>query len=72
MDMDIDDILAELDGDNANHDVEDLRSLTRLWVAERVSPELVPWPEDLINRVMDRTAKQVFALDAAAFLCVNG
>ena len=72
MDMDIDDILADLDGDNANHDVEDLRSLTRLWVAERVSPELVPWPEDLINRVMDRTAKQVFALDAAAFIWVNG
>ena len=71
MDMDIDDILADLDGDNTNHNVEDLRSLTRLWVAERVSPELVPWPENLINRVMDRTAKQVFALGNAAFLWVN-
>jgi hypothetical protein len=65
MDMDIDDILADFDRDNTNNDAEDLRSLTRLWVAERVSPELMPWPEDLIKRVIDRTSKQVLAYKGA-------
>jgi hypothetical protein len=59
MDMDIDDILADLNRDNVAHDIDDLRSLARLWVAERVAPELMPWPEDLIQRTMNRIAKQV-------------
>jgi GINS complex subunit 4 len=61
MDVDIDDILADLDRDGPNRDINDLRILTRLWVAERVAPELMPWPEDLISRVTQKIAKQVRA-----------
>jgi GINS complex subunit 4 len=62
MAMDIDDIIAELDRDVGNREEDDLRELTRLWVAERGAPELMPWPESLIKRVTDRIARQVLLL----------
>jgi GINS complex subunit 4 len=60
--MDIDDILADLDHDAAPQDYQDLQALTRAWVTERVAPELLPWPEDLVGRVMGRIGKQVCGL----------
>jgi hypothetical protein len=57
--MDIDDILADLDHEHIPQESQDLQSLTRSWVAERVAPELLPWPEELMDRVLARIAKQV-------------
>lgn len=57
--MDIDDILADLDNDHVPQESQDLQSLTRSWVAERVAPELLPWPEELMDRILARIAKQV-------------
>ncbi|KAI2635190.1 hypothetical protein GGS21DRAFT_539239 [Xylaria nigripes] len=60
--MDIDDILREVDP--ASHSIpaetRDLQALTRAWVAERSSPELLPWTSDgLFERVNDRIKKQI-------------
>lgn len=57
--MDIDDILADLDHEHILQESQDLQALTRSWVAERVAPELLPWPEELMDRVLARIAKQV-------------
>jgi len=57
--MDIDDILADLDHEHVPQESQDLQSLTRSWVAEPVAPELLPWPEELMDRVLARIAKQV-------------
>jgi hypothetical protein len=57
--MDIDDILADLDHEHIPQESQDLQSLTRSWVAERVAPELLPWPEELMDRMLARIAKQV-------------
>lgn len=70
--MEIDDILADVDqsfaaqtrgagagvGDAASA-AADLQELTRRWVAERVAPEVLPWPDALMERVMDRVRAQV-------------
>jgi hypothetical protein len=40
----------------------DLQALTRAWVAERCAPELLPYPEELIDRVMERIKMQVSIL----------
>jgi GINS complex subunit 4 len=60
--MDIDDILADLDRDAAPQDYQDLQAFTRAWVTERVAPELLPWPENLVGRIMGRIGKQVCSL----------
>lgn len=57
--MDIDDILAELDSDPTPQETRDLQDLTRAWVAERAAPELLPWPESLMERMTDRIRRQV-------------
>ena len=57
--MDIDDILAEVDGDAVPQETRDLQELTRAWVNERNSPEILPWPESLMERMMDRIRQQV-------------
>lgn len=57
--MDIDDILAEIDSDSIPQETRDLQELTRAWVAERVAPELLPWPEALMTRMTDRIRRQV-------------
>ena len=57
--MDIDDLLAEVTADAVPRETRDLQELTRAWVAERVSPELLPWPESLMERVLGRVRKQV-------------
>lgn len=57
--MDIDDLLAEVAVDTTPRETRDLQELTRLWVAERVTPEILPWPSDLMDRVLDRIRRQV-------------
>jgi GINS complex subunit 4 len=57
--MDIDDILADIDANAVPQETKDLQILTRAWVAERVAPELLPYPEELMDRILERIAKQV-------------
>jgi GINS complex subunit 4 len=57
--MDIDDILADIDQNAVPQETKDLQTLTRAWVAERVAPELLPYPEELMERILERIARQV-------------
>lgn len=69
--MDINDILAAVTRDHhdalgttnveaeATQKQQDLQLLTRAWVSERVTPELLPYPSDLMVRVMQRIRDQV-------------
>ncbi|KAH7091194.1 hypothetical protein FB567DRAFT_558177 [Paraphoma chrysanthemicola] len=57
--MDIDDLLAEVAVDATPRETRDLQELTRYWVAERVAPELLPWPSDLMDRVLERIRTQI-------------
>jgi hypothetical protein len=60
--MDIDDILATVDRDNFTSPEStalDHQQLTRLWVAERAVSQLLPWPGQLMERMMERVRKQV-------------
>ena len=57
--MDIDDLLAEVSIDSTPRETRDLQELTRCWVAERVAPEILPWPSELMDRVLDRIRRQV-------------
>lgn len=57
--MNIDDILAEVDHNGLPQESRDLQELTRAWVTERSAPEILPWPMSLMERVLDRTRRQV-------------
>ena len=57
--MDIDDILAEVTADAVPQETRDLQELTRAWVSERVAPEILPYPEGLMERVLERIRRQV-------------
>ncbi|KAI1328275.1 hypothetical protein F5Y16DRAFT_369253 [Xylariaceae sp. FL0255] len=60
--MDIDDILRGVDpaAYSIPDETRDLQALTRAWVAERSSPELLPWPADrLFERVNGRIKQQI-------------
>ena len=61
--MDISDILASISGPSIPQETLDLQQLTRLWVTERSAPELLPWPEELVERVMARIAAQVETIE---------
>jgi len=65
--MDIDDILAEISGPTIPQESLDLQALTRLWVAERVAPEILPWPEELMTRMLTRLRQQVLSLLSLKF-----
>lgn len=56
---DIDDILAEIAADSTPQETRDLQQLTRCWVTERVAPELLPWPEEVVERVLKRIRRQI-------------
>jgi GINS complex subunit 4 len=57
---DIADILASVSGGPLiPQGTLDLQALTRAWVNERTAPELLPYPADLVDRTMERVAKQV-------------
>ena len=57
--MNIDDILAGTDSYAIPRETLDLQELTRVWVTERSAPEILPWPDTLMERVLDRVRKQV-------------
>lgn len=57
--MDIDDILAEVGGQTLAPETRDLQALSRAWVTERCAPEILPWPDSLMERVLQRIARQV-------------
>ena len=57
--MDIDDILADIDREPIPQETKDLQTLTQAWVTERVAPELQPYPEELMERVLASISKQV-------------
>ncbi|KAI1087445.1 GINS complex, Sld5 component [Rostrohypoxylon terebratum] len=60
--MDIDDILREVDPtfDLIPEETRDLQALTRAWMAERSSPELLDWPaEGLFERINERIKQQI-------------
>ncbi len=59
MDDDIADILASVSAPPISQRTLDLQALTRAWVAERTAPELLPYPTELVERVMERLGKQV-------------
>ena len=57
---DIDDILAELNGAEAiPQETRDLQALTGAWITERVGPEIMPYPEGLMERIMERIRSQI-------------
>ena len=57
--MDIDDILADVSREAEPQESCDLQELTRAWVAERVAPEILPYPDTLMERVLERIRRQV-------------
>ena len=57
--MDIDDILASLGSPSVPQEALDVQQLTRAWVNEKNAPEVLPWPEELMDRVLGRIRKQV-------------
>ncbi|KAL1609761.1 GINS complex subunit [Nothophoma quercina] len=57
--MDIDDLLAEVAVDSTPQQSRDLQELTRAWVAERTAPEILNWPEELMERVLERIRRQI-------------
>ncbi|KAF2639900.1 GINS complex, Sld5 component [Massarina eburnea CBS 473.64] len=56
---DIDDIIAEIAVDNTPAETRDLQDLTRCWVAERIAPEMLAWPHDVVDRVLERIRRQI-------------
>jgi hypothetical protein len=59
MDDDIQDILADISAPPVPQRTRDLQALTRAWINERTSPELLPYPTSLVDRIMDRIKTQV-------------
>ncbi|EON65478.1 hypothetical protein W97_04716 [Coniosporium apollinis CBS 100218] len=57
--MDIDDILADVSTAAEPQESRDLQQLTRAWVAERVAPEVLPWPAGLMDRIEGRIRRQI-------------
>lgn len=67
--MDISDILSSVTrahnaangapADDNTEKQQDLELLTKAWVSERVAPELLPYPAELMDRVMNRLRRQV-------------
>ncbi|KAL2434789.1 hypothetical protein ABEF95_007377 [Exophiala dermatitidis] len=76
IDIDISDILAEVSRpNNANSQSQpysdtdaftDHQLLTRAWTSERCAPELLPYPSDLLDRVMARIQAQITKIEDLA------
>ncbi|KAF2218379.1 hypothetical protein BDZ85DRAFT_245395 [Elsinoe ampelina] len=60
--MDIDDILSTL-SPTLPPSQQDLHLLTRAWTTERLSPELLPYPSALIQRITTRLASQITRIE---------
>ena len=59
MDDDIQDILAAVSVPSVPQRTSDLQAMARAWMNERTSPELLPYPTDLVARITERIKKQV-------------
>jgi hypothetical protein len=70
MDIEISDILDSISyNPSTQPETADLQSLTRHWVAERSAPELLPWPGELMDRVLARLSKQIARVEDETGLC---
>lgn len=63
MDADIADILASVSAPSIPPRALDLQALTRAWINERSSPELLPYPTDLIQRCTDGVKRQLDVIE---------
>ena len=59
MDDDIKDILASVSAPSIPQRTRDLQLISRAWTNERTAPGLLPYPTDLVDRIMDRIKLQV-------------
>ncbi|CAK3998380.1 dna replication complex gins sld5 [Lecanosticta acicola] len=59
MDVDISDILASVSAPAIPQRTLDLQALTRAWINERSSPELLPYPTALIERCTNAVKSQI-------------
>jgi hypothetical protein len=57
--MDIDDLLQEFDDKSVPAGTRDINDLTQAWIAERTAPEILPYQNDLLERLMERIRAQV-------------
>jgi len=57
--MDIDDILREFDVNSTADASQDVKDLTRSWIAERAAPEILPYQSALLERLMERIRHQI-------------
>ena len=70
--MDISDILHSVSAStSADLQSLDLQALTRAWVNERVAPELLPWPGELVERVMAGVGQLVRVLYLLFPSCIS-
>ena len=73
MDLDISDILADIHSPeplSQSHLTStayiDHQQLTRLWTSERTCPDILPWPTELMQRVMARVRAQITRIEDLA------
>jgi GINS complex subunit 4 len=76
MELDISDILADVHSSSSplssshDHLVStahlDHQQLTRLWTSERTCPDVLPWPTELMQRVMSRVRAQITRIEDLA------
>ncbi|SMY22352.1 unnamed protein product [Zymoseptoria tritici ST99CH_1A5] len=64
MDLDISDILASVSAPSIPQKTLDLQALTRAWINERSSPELLPYPTELMQRAMDGVKNQIEIIES--------
>lgn len=77
MDVDISDILADISRPAAGNSsssspyldtdvLTDHQLLTRSWISERCAPDLLPYPTELMTRVMSRMQRQIATIEDLA------
>lgn len=72
MDIDISDILDDVHSSHATSSSLastahiDHQHLTRLWTSERTCPDLLPWPTELMYRIMSRVRSQISRIEDLA------
>jgi GINS complex subunit 4 len=73
MELDISDILADVHSSSLSPQEQlastahlDHQQLTRLWISERTCPDILPWPTELMQRVMARVQAQITRIEDLA------
>src|SRR5277367_4576346 len=73
MELDISDILADVNSSSLSPQDHlastahlDHQQLTRLWTSERTCPDILPWPAELMQRVMSRVRAQITRIEDLA------